>query len=74
MEFLASHAAVLVGGTCSLVGAALGAWGALSRLIRQEVRAHSASREDVARLDGKIDLVLDLLAMRRSRPRKASKS
>lgn len=68
MPFLAAHAADLLSFSCAILGAFGGLWAAffrLRQLLKAEIREYAASKEDVARIEGKIDIVLSALISRR---------
>ncbi len=75
MELISAHASDIVSIACTVLGAFGGLWAVFHRLrllLQQEIRDYAASRIDVARIEGKIDIVLSALIVKRI-PRKASK-
>lgn len=59
MDWLAAHLHEAV----TLAGACFGVWAVFQRgrlLLRAEVREYAASKEDLARIEAKLDTVLEL--------------
>ena len=68
MSDLAAHASDILHGCLLVLGALGGLWAAFFRLrllLKAEIQEHAASKEDVARLEGKIDIVLSSLLARK---------
>lgn len=68
MQYLAAHASEFVSIACALLGAFGGLWAAFHRLdllLKARIREHAASKDDVARVEAKVDLVVSALIVRR---------
>ena len=73
LSLLTAHASEIASVAVALLSTVGGLWAAFHRLdllLKARIQEHAASKDDVARLEAKVDILLGALVMRR-RPRKA---